>query len=319
MIEKVTIFSKAFEIDHESKLATQKWVRQSIFPKLIEKRLPAEISLLTLHNTSTWRLSNQEALSPDQCRQKTLDQIRILGIKNKDIQITPSIKKDRGTYRLLSDIKQKGINGEEIKQHIWSFRAIDIITSQGSFAYIAPQQEIDSLMYDLCQIYDSLETKSNNPVDVALRLAFMYGIGENIIHPFLDGNHRAFDRFLEYGFEKAGIEFKLPQDNTANIPAEEIFRVSLANLTVNFLIKENLTLFKSIPPDHIHRDYQRRLTGGIKRLVQKQFTDPRYLWFYAKIAGELLKWTPDDHAKEILNMQEKAQRDGGFEILHRRK
>lgn len=316
MVEKINFPSKAFDSNSLQKLATQEWVRQSIIPKLILRGLPTEISLLTLHNTSTWKLKNQEILSPDQRRQEILEQVRALDIRSKEIQITPAIKKDRGAYRLLGDISLKGKNGEEIKQSIWRFRAIEIVTSQGPFMYIAPQQEVNNLMRNLCQTYDSLEAKGNNPVDVALRLAFMYGVGESIIHPFVDGNHRAFDRFLEYGFAKAGIKFKLPQDDTVNIPVEERFRVILANLGTNLLVKENLSLFRNMPPDYIYRDYQRKLTGGIRRLIEKELTDPFYLWFYAKIAEEMLKWTPDPRTQEISEIQEKAQRDGEFRVVH---
>lgn len=332
MSQERIVSARAFGVEPNQKFTTQEWVRQSIIPKLIEREAPAERSLLALHYASTWNLQNNDRLPPSRRYEEVVRELRS-GQGEPDRQIVgptwriidggdPKVKislppeRGRGRYRVLGDIEED-VNGKLRKQRIWQFRAIQQFTRDGEFAYIAPQKDIDLLMHKLSQEYDNIEAMSKNPVDTALNLAFLYTIGNKLIHPFTDGNHRAFDRFLEYGFAKANISFKLPQDQSGNIPKEERFRVWTGNFVTNFLRLNNLPLFSHKPPRTTYDAYQEKLTKSLDILIGRKLNNPFSVYLYAAIAGEMLKWTPNDHASEISAIQEKAKRDGGFAVLTR--
>lgn len=323
MNQERIIAARAFDVESSKKLATQEWVRRSIIPKLIARQAGAERSLLVLHYASTWNLQNNDKLPLPDRYQKVIEELRVAEVKSdKEIGRRSKVKIDlpsergRGRYRVLADIMED-TNGEIRKQRIWQFRAIQHFTREEEFVYIAPQKDIDLLMPKLSKEYDSMETMSRNPVDTALNLAFFYTIGNKLIHPFIDGNHRAFDRFLEYGFAKANIPFKIPQDQSGNIPKEERFRVWTGNFVTNFLRVNNLPLFSYMPSRTTYDVYQEGLTKSLSTLIEKRLKDPFFNYLYAAIAGELLKWTPKDHAREISAVQEKAKHDGGFAVLTR--
>lgn len=322
-----------FDLEAGRKLATQEWVRRSIIPKLIKRLTPTEKCLLDLHYASTWGIGSEKSRPgfqhqqifelSDYAREMSANRVVKLaqetaGHRHSSIQIILPSEKGRGRYRVLGQIEIQNPNGGTTRETVWHFRGIEIYTREGSREYVAPRQDVDVLMSKLCQAYDDLEKQEgNNPVSTALRLAFFYTIGNVFIHPFIDGNHRAFDRFLEYGFTKSKIPFKLPQDSKGNIPFEEMFRIFSTNLLSNFLQENGLPLFRTKPTRKTDDAYQQKLIESIKSLIGKKLSDPFYLYWYATIAGELLKWTPNDQKSQILALQERTQKSGNFIVRYR--
>jgi len=332
MNQERTVLAKHFDVEPNQKFTTQEWVRQSIIPKLIERQAPSERSLSVLHYASTWNLQNNDRLPLSRryeevvresslARGKSDRQInkmtqQIIDSTHSKVKISLPSERGRGRYRVLGDVEED-LNGKLRKQRIWEFRAVNMIIRQGTFSYITPQKDVDGLMSKLCQEYDSLEARSEEPADNAINLAYFYTIGNKLIHPFVDGNHRAFDRFLEYGFAKANIPFSIPQDQSGNIPKEERFRVLTANFVTNFLRINNLPLFYYKPPRAAFDAYQEKLTKLLNTLIGQKLNDPFSVYLYAAIAGELLKWTPNDHTREVSAIQEKAKIEGGFAVFNR--
>lgn len=321
-----------FDLEEPRKLAAQEWVRRSIIPNLIERLTPTESALLYLHYAATWKIENKDK-SPlrlqhqqilelsDFAKRMSGNQIERLSRQtargqSPEIRIILPPAKGRGRYRTLGRIEIQNPNGDTTKETVWHSRAIEMFTREGPRRYAVPQRNVDVLMFKLCQAYDYLEKQGgNNPVSTALRLAFFYTIGNLLIHPFIDGNHRAFDRFLEYGFAKSKIPFKLPQDSKSNIPFQEMFRVFSTNLLLNFLPENDLSLFGTEITRETNYVYQQKLVESIKNSIEGKLSDPFYLYWYAIIAGELLKWTPNDRKSEILALLQGAKRKGNLTVL----
>ncbi len=308
--DRVTIF----ETDPVTKAQTQQWVRESITPRLVAANADTERALRVLHYASTWNLNSSgttEAEKMDELAQK-------LGVQSSEtVQITPSPRSERGRYRLIGSVRFKD-GASERTQSASRFRAVQIFTRMGEMGYVTPNRDIDILMDQLCRNYSALEVTGNHPVKLAMRLAYFYTIGTLFIHPFADGNHRAFDRFLEYAFSKAGRKIKLPQDETGNIPYADRFRILTTNTLTNFLSRKDLSLFNVQPPDDFLTSYDVRLNQSLRELISSRLNDPFYRFFYAATAREILKWTGNDHAGEINDIQAKAQKEGNFQVIHRR-
>lgn len=322
---------RSFEVDDEKKGETLEWVRKSIIPSLVVANYPTERVLKILQYSSTWGLQDIQPIDEEEQYNTIISESglfsersdkdiknisrKVLSSERSDIQVSLAHGSPRGRYRELGEVRVNKQNASSQRRKVWSKRFIQVFSRDGQAAYAAPEHDIDELMDELCKSYDELEsTHGNSPVETALRLSFFYTIGNKIIHPFIDGNHRGFDRFLEYGFAKAGIPFKLPQDESFNIPIEEPFRNLSANFMSNFLVSNKLMLFIDNPPKKFYDSYQEKLIRATKDIINAKLDDPFFLYFYALIAGELLKWTPDSHSVELDAIKEKAKKDGNFQV-----
>lgn len=320
-----------FDVEVSSKLEVQDWVRESIIPKLIEREIPAERALLALHYAATWGLKSKEGGSTLRIRiQEILEESEFYSGERpttlrklaklvargeaEDTRIIMPTKSGRGRYRLFG-IVEEGTEDKARRDHVWHYRAIQLFMREGEAAYIAPNRRIDGLMESLCAGYDELEKTGNQPVDVALRQAYIYLIGIHLVHPFIDGNHRAFDRFLEYGFKKAEIPLTLPQDQTGNIPYEAYCRVVAANFTRDFLVSNDLPIFIAQPPKEVEQDYQNKLVHAVDKAVKEKLDNPASRYFYSLFAGELLKYTGRDFSAEISSIQKQAIKEGNMVVV----
>lgn len=95
--------------------------------------------------------------------------------------------------------------------------------SQNNPHYYPPVFNIHRLMFMIGVSFDTRFELATSMEEVAQSIADFYFWGLAIIHPYLGGNHRAFDRFLEYAFYKKGFDVKPPIDKTLNIPPETRF------------------------------------------------------------------------------------------------
>lgn len=329
--------ARNFQVNPDAKAATQDWVRTSIIPELVKRDYGSERVLNILHYTATYGLENQAVPTQFVAYREAADEMGLLnGVSSResskrvhklmdnrdpDVKVRLAGKKARGRYRKIADVQIPRLDSDK-KVPLWRMRAIQVFTREGEMAYIAPQLKIDELMTSLGEEYDAMETRgADGALDVAMRLAYFYTIGNRIIHPYEDANHRAFDRFLEYGFAKKGIPFELPQDETGNIPLDDLFRARTTNFAFNFLTKLRLPLFETQQDyQRFGRDrYQNFLYMGIQELIESKFNNPSNTFFYALVAEQILKWTGQDHTEEIQKIQQKAIEDGNLTVVHRTK
>jgi len=320
----------------DKKREVQNWVRDSIIPSIIKHNLSTERSLLILHRCSTYYSRPPEDIPfeetvkdillnsslSDQKSQKEIGQLSKKIIDHKS-PITLSIppKHFRGRYRELGTINYN--DKKKTKEKVWQYRGTSILrqTPAGDilFAYIAPKQNINFYMKTLCENYDQLRTQNidNDPVQTAMNLSYFYGIGNQIIHPFSDGNHRAFDRFLELEFARINVPFVLPQDQSCNIPDSEAFKSRRANLLINFLRLNNMSLFTERPDNRQESNHQRILDKSIKEIINNGvYKYPFYTYSYSLIAEQMLKWTGQDYTDKINTIKDTAQEKGGFTVCH---
>lgn len=309
--------ARNFDVESRKNSATQEWVRKSIIPRLISENLPAEKVLKILHRASTWRVQNQDVASPRKTKEAVLTSLGLTD-RRSDVSIELPPPSGRGRYRLTARVRARNPNNTLQVSDIWQLRGLEVTASKGFRAvYIAPHKDVNELMQKLCESYDSLTQKTSDVVDIAMGLAYFYAIGNKLIHPFMDGNHRAFNRFLEYGLAKAGASFKMPQDKTGNIPVQEGVNVWLGNFTTNFLRVNGLPLFVYSPSEKDMAIYQKLLTNSLANLINQKLTDPFFLYFYASMAGILLKWTGGNWEERISSIQREAMQRGNFTVLQK--
>lgn len=327
-----------FQVNPDAKAATQDWVRTSIIPELVKRDYGSERVLNVLHYTATYGLENQAVPTEFVAYREAAEEIgfldgassskessrrvhKLIDNRDPDIKVRLAGKKARGRYRKIGYAQVPRLDPDK-KIPLWRFRAVQVFTREGERFYVAPQMGVDTLMSSLGEEYDMMDAQGDGgAVDTAMRLAYFYAIGNKIIHPYEDANHRAFDRFLEYGFAKKDIPFNLPQDETGNIPIDELFRSRIGSLVFSFLNKIRLPLFETTEDyQRFGRDrYQNYLNMGIGELIESKFNNPNNTFFYALVAEQILKWTGQDHAEEIQEIQQKAIKEGNIAVVHRTK
>ncbi|MEP7103626.1 MAG: hypothetical protein ABI721_02885 [Candidatus Dojkabacteria bacterium] len=313
---------------NDTKADIQDYIRMEIVPEIIGRDKDSESTLLLLHRLATAGSNpkgerkitrTMQILQASGLIAKPDEKIahRALSDKHSSIKVKLAPNHGRGHYRLLGTVYK---DGEEVKK-VWLERAIAILRkgSTESSMYVAPSMEVDVLMSALGQAFDQLEQRLQTPEYIALIVAFFYTIGNKFIHPFKDGNHRAFDRFIETFFWKHGIPIELPQDESSNIPLDEIVRVWEINCLLNFLKINGLPLNFIAKTKREEDIYHARLTVGIFNLINSGLSDPNYLFFYLNVAEQFLSWVPDfdlTNIKEAIRVvQEKINiRPGKFEM-----
>jgi hypothetical protein len=156
-----------------------------------------------------------------------------------------------------------------------------------------------------------------------MNLAFIHTIGKLIMHPFTDGNHRAFDRFLELEFAKIKTKLDIPQDETSNVPRDSIFRSRQASLILNLLNNNDLSKYLNLNIRHNKKEftiYQEKLSKAVSELIEKGVnSDPHYRFLYAYIAGDILSWTNFNQFDQIGKIIITAQKEGNFDVIHQRR
>jgi len=333
-----------FDLPNDTKLAVQNWVREIIIPQIIERgegAYTSEQELLILHRCATKgvilpspesELTRTEDLLLDsslanQYPEKDLKQLakKILN-PNKSTPVTVSLARHdhRGMYRLEGTITH-GNNKKPKIETIWQDRGFKIDNGNISWIYPAPLYNVDVLMKQLCQKYDQQKNliNENKLIDTAMNLAFIHTIGKLIMHPFTDGNHRAFDRFLELEFAKIKTKLDIPQDETSNVPRDSIFRSRQASLILNLLNNNDLSKYLNLNIRHNKKEftiYQEKLSKAVSELIEKGVnSDPHYRFLYAYIAGDILSWTNFNQFDQIGKIIITAQKEGNFDVIHQRR
>lgn len=234
------MYSEILPVSEEKKEIVVTNVKKHIIPALIGRDYPAEKSLKTLHRAGTWYSQ------PGTLEQNFLNETYIAlyaGLfplpRNPYVLIEHlnRIKKDKdrfkpygyalkGCYRILGGFAPNTKISSIVEETSEEFTGAIPVRSKDyqkeeSLFYYPPVFNIDRTMNLIGTNYDQASTNADSKELIATNVARFYFLGMAMVHPFIGGNHRGFDRFIEYAFAKKGIEVQLPQNNTLNIPNDD--------------------------------------------------------------------------------------------------
>lgn len=125
-------------------------------------------------------------------------------------------------------------------------------TEEGEIAYLGLTSELGSVFAELCAAYDSLrEEVKDRPIGIKLEvMAFFQLWGASVIHPFYDGNGRAFSSKLVLDLNRAGIKTdKMPElgeinpdlaDNALAVAGEHFLQMVLQLNNIPMFTTEEL-------------------------------------------------------------------------------
>lgn len=154
--------------------------------------------------------------------------------------------------------------------------------------YHPPVFNLHRFMGRICNDFDMRFNYAKTDQQIAEAIANFYYWGLVMCHPFTGGNHRAYDRFVEYAFATKGIEVRAPLNETLNIPNNSPFNVALYGERRRFLEETGLAgqdfNMKGWKDMEKWLEYQDRLNKELRNHIGKndaQITD---------VAEALLSW-----------------------------
>ncbi|KKR81368.1 MAG: hypothetical protein UU73_C0003G0070 [Candidatus Daviesbacteria bacterium GW2011_GWA1_41_61] len=154
--------------------------------------------------------------------------------------------------------------------------------------YIPPVINIDLFMSRISTYFEGEIVQACNLEEIASAIAKFYFWGLAIIHPFLGGNHRGFDRFLEWGFVQKGIPMRVPQNGTLNIPNDDPFNIAIfrerRRLLTEFGLEEEKPIRQGKTEQPKWLKYQRLLNKTIDEILPSDFIHNK------EIAQAMLNW-----------------------------
>lgn len=93
--------------------------------------------------------------------------------------------------------------------------------------YYPPVFNIHKIMAKITDQFDDRFMVATYPDEIAKNVADFYFWGLVMTHPFWGGNHRGYDRFIEYAFFKKGLKIETPANETLNIPNNDAFNLAV--------------------------------------------------------------------------------------------
>lgn len=232
----------------EDKGAVIQYTRNNLIPSLVGEDLDAERILLILHRIGTWRAkplrTEAEGLADSYIalyaginpvpknRLELESELAKLQVIDPERFSPYAVNYLKGNYRILgcfSPNQQMAQIAPETSEYFTGaipVSTLDYHQPEG-YIYFPPIFNIHKLMAFICNTFDGRFTISRKPEDVAKTIVDFYFWGLMMVHPFLGGNHRAYDRFVEYGFSKKGLRKNVPLDNTLNISPSHPFNLAL--------------------------------------------------------------------------------------------
>lgn len=145
-------------------------------------------------------------------------------------------------------------------------------------AYYGLSIGLPEVYQELCEKYDSMFDLKGQ--DALLREALFQLIGTRVLHPFWDGNGRAFGGFLAVSLQDQGINVSSDQLKDGIERLSSINDQMLSDLLHNTnlsLVKDDLHLGLFISP-LMRKDYMIRLRAGIDHAIQAGI-DPKGEYF----------------------------------------
>lgn len=244
----------------EDKAAVTTYIRQNSIPSLVEKDLGAEKSLQILQRIGTWRsqlgtIESDHVISgyilfygginplPEDAFER--EQALAEFIARGNNQFSPLGNYLRGNYRVLGCFAPN-VRLAEFAPEAGNYftGAIPVSTanyrSPESPAYYPPVFNIHKPMASICTKYDDEIVHCDTPDEIAHAVVRFYFWGLVMTHPFLGGNHRGYDRFIELAFAAKDMPLLTPQNETLNIPNNDPFNLSLFEERTRLLKEANL-------------------------------------------------------------------------------
>jgi len=93
--------------------------------------------------------------------------------------------------------------------------------------YYPPVFNIHKIMAKITDQFDNRFAVASYPDEIAKTISDFYFWGLVMTHPFWGGNHRGYDRFIEYAFFKKGYKIEIPTNETLNIPNNDAFNLAI--------------------------------------------------------------------------------------------
>lgn len=221
------------------------YIHQTAIPSLVRRDYPSEQVLRILHRLGVWyskpAIADQDFLNqsyiafyadiePIPLRKEELDR-EIAAILQPD-KFTPYCYYLRGHYRILGCFAPNSKIAPFIPiANEYFTGAVPVQTKdylhQESPLYYPPIFNVHKHMAIICDNFDNEFDIANNLREATKALADFYFWGLAIVHPFIGGNHRAYDRFIEYAFAKKGVHLIIPLNDTLNIPNDHPLNIAL--------------------------------------------------------------------------------------------
>lgn len=240
--------------------------RERVFSYMSGRNLATEESLQLLHKSTTvfsdklpleqqflhewfiefFKTGDASRISPDGIR---------LALEEKELEkYTPDQDIARGNYRILGCFNPNptlAVFNSEAENYFTAAVPVstrDYLNHQFPL-YYPPIFNIHKMMSAVSNTFDNRIAQATANSEVAEHATNFYFWGLVMVHPFLGGNHRAFDRFLEYTFFQKGMELKLPLNETLNIPNDHPFNKELYRQRRKLLANSGLTKPSFNPKD----------------------------------------------------------------------
>lgn len=293
-------------VPYEKKGLVIQHIRNNLIPALVERGEPAEKALKVLHRAGTRyaRPADVEieyrnlvhtavyaGINPLPRYREDLEQLLAdkLG-RQKCPGGSPVIK---GHYRVLGVFTPN----EQLAWYIPAAKqpftgAIPVTTRDYHYPespiYYPPVINIDKYMTILGDKADKQLHSAQNAEEIAEAVASFYFWGLSIIHPFIGGNHRGFDRFIEYAFAMKEIKISLPLDHTLNIPNNDPFNTAIYQERHRLLLEFGLEQEKPIGEGAKGRSrwlrYQSLLDQTLAEIIETNSAHTE------EIAQKMLRW-----------------------------
>lgn len=300
--------SEILPVPYDKKDAAIRHIRGSLTPALVAKNKPAEEVLKILHRAGTWYARPADAeseyrnlvftafyagIDPISRRKEDLEHQIADKLRRKTDRYKPAGPAIKGHYRVLGIFPPN----EPLAWYIQTAKqpftgAIPVKIKDyhhpESPIYHPPVINIDRLMAILGDNVDKQLTTAQSAEEIAEAVAGFYFWGLAIVHPFIGGNHRGFDRFIEYAFAKKGIRITLPSDNTLNIPNNDPFNIAIYKERRRLLVEFGLEQAKPIGEGAKDRPrwlrYQQLLDQTLGQIITTDVAQT------TEVAQRLMKW-----------------------------
>lgn len=241
------MINEILPVSLEDKFAAISYIRQDLIPDLVTKDYSSARCLLILHRVGTWQAKSGDIDTNVLIKTFTafyggIDPIpnSLLGLEKELAELMtagpdkfiPSGSYMKGNYRILGRFAPNCMISKYVNTAQDYFTGAIPVSSHDyqnpdSPLYYPPILNIDKLMSKISNKFDQEFVQANTLEEVAKTTADFYFWGLVMIHPFLGGNHRGYDRFIEYAFAKKGLEIKTPLNETLNIPNDDPFNLNL--------------------------------------------------------------------------------------------
>lgn len=235
------------------------YTRAALIPHLVESDFDSERVLRILHRVGTWRASLGTAESnmridgyiaffggADGVPTTLLDlETKLAELSTDSSRYSPYGYFIRGNYRILGCFAPNPLMAPYAPETAEHFVAAIPVNTQDyhnrvSPVYYPPVFNIHKLLNTVTTTFDNRIELVQTPEQLAKLVADFYFWGLVMLHPFLGGNHRAYDRFMEYAFAKKGLHLEAPLNETLNIPNNDPFNRTIFTERHRLLQQANL-------------------------------------------------------------------------------